>query len=347
MKYILVTDTHLGIKKANDHYLELVLQLFEDIGDYAEEHNIREMIHLGDFFDNRKNMSLKTLFYARRIGLNLQPRFDNTYMILGNHDIFYKDRYLPNSHQVFGSMEHITVIDEPTQVNNCLLVPWIVEDGFFGEEKINEFKQTIQDSPAEYCLGHWEMNGAAMNQSGQVVTDGEWDTNMFAKFHKTFSGHFHTVGQYPNNVQYLGSPYHMTFNDAGPRGFYVFDDATGDLEFVEWNKYPKYVQWVAKPDNVFGGEFTGQVVKIIFGEDYGTTINSQIIQDVQNTNPYQLFTEYKFTHVMTDDKVTDDVQLMGPVEIHLDFIKHAETPQHLNKSVIDKIVSQLYEEVIV
>lgn len=346
MKRILVTDTHLGVKKANDHYLELVSQLFDDIGVYADEHSIKEMIHLGDFFDNRKNMSLKTLHYARRIGMNLRQHFNTTHMILGNHDIFYKDRYLPNSHQVFGSMEHINVIDEPTQVGNCLLVPWIVEGGFFGEEHIAGFRQTIQDSPAEFCLGHWEMNGAAMNQSGQVVTGGEWDTNMFSKFRKTFSGHFHTRGEYPNNVQYLGSPYHMTFNDAGPRGFYVFDDTTGDLEFIEWNGYPKFIQWVARPDDlIVEGDFTGQVVKIIFGQDFGTTINNQIIQDIQNTNPHQLFTEYKFTHMMTDDKVTDDIQLMGPTEIHLDFINNAELPQHIKKSVLGKIVTQLYEEI--
>jgi len=341
MKYILVTDTHLGLKKANDDYLELVFHLFEDIGKYAEEHHIRELIHLGDFFDNRKNMSLKTLFYARRIGLNLRMRFDCTYMLLGNHDLFYKDRYLPNSHQVFGSMDHIKVIDRPTMVGNMLLVPWIVE----GTDFTNGYREEITNSPAEFCLGHWEINGAAMNQSGQVTNGSEWNFDVFSKFHKTFSGHFHTPGTYPHNVQYLGSPYHMTFNDTGPRGFYVFDDTTGDLEFIEWNGYPKYIQWVAKPDNVFGGEFKGQVVKIIFNEDYGTTINNQIIQDVQNTQPYQLFTEYRFNTVMTEDKVEEEVQLMGASEIHKDFINHSEIPSHLNKVLIDKIIDQLYEEI--
>jgi len=341
VKYILVTDTHLGIKKANDFYLETVNQLFEDIADYAEENEIKELIHLGDFFDNRKNMSLKTLFYARRIGSTLQKRFDCSYMILGNHDIFYKDRYLPNSNQVFGSMDNIIVVDEPTQVNNCLLVPWMIED----EDVVQGYKQRMKDSTAEYCLGHWEINGAAMNQSGQVVSDGEWSNSDFSKFKKTFSGHFHTKGDYPNNVQYLGAPYHMTFNDNGTRGFYVFDGETGELEFIEWNGYPKFFQWVAVPDYVFGEEFKGQVVKIVFEEDFGTTINNQIIHDAQNTEPHQLFVEYKFTHSMTGDNVDDSVELMGPVEIHKDFVKNGEIPQHLKRVVLDKIIDQLYEEI--
>lgn len=338
MKRILVTDTHLGLKKANDFYLELVFNLFEDIGDYAEEHNIKEFIHLGDFFDNRKNMSLKTLFYARRIGLNLQ-KFEKSYMILGNHDIFYKDRYLPNSHQIFGSMDHIKIIDKPTHIGNMLLVPWIVE----GTDYV-DFGNFVNESVAEFCLGHWEINGAAMNQSGQISEGGEWNFDIFSKFNKTLSGHFHTSGLYPNNVQYLGSPYHMTFNDTGPRGFYVFDDETGELEFIQWDNYPKFIKWNAKPDNVFGGEFEGQCIKIIFNEDYGTAINSQIIQDIQNTKPHQLFTEYKFTNMMTDDTVTDDVQLMGPEEIHKDFVRHAEIPQHLNLQMLNKIIDQLYDE---
>lgn len=337
MKRILVTDTHLGIKKANDHYLELVFWLFEDIGKYAEENNIKEIIHLGDFFDNRKNMSLKTLFYARRIGLNLQ-RFDKSYMILGNHDIFYKDRYLPNSHQVFGSMEHIEIIDEPTEVGNMLMVPWIVEGTDWVD--FGDFTET----QAEYCLGHWEINGAAMNQSGQTVKDGPYDFSFFSKFKKTFSGHFHTPGTYPNNVQYLGSPYHMTFNDCGPRGFHVFDDETGELEFIEWNKYPKYVQWNATPNSLLGAEFKGQVVKIIFNEDFGTTVNNQIINEVQQTEPFQLFTEYKFTTGMTQEVIGEDIQLMDSREIHKDFVFHSEVPEHLSKVMINKILDQLYEE---
>ena len=340
MKRILVTDTHLGHKKANDFYLDLVDNLFDDIISYAGENNIKELIHLGDFFDNRKNMSLKTLFYARSIGNKLR-HFDKSYLILGNHDLFYKDRYLPNSHQIFGSMDHIEVVDKPTEVGDMLLVPWVVE----GTEWV-DFGNFIEETNQKYCLGHWEINGAAMNQSGQVVADGDWNFNIFSKFERTLSGHFHTIGTYDNNVTYLGSPYHMTFNDTGVRGFYVFDDETNELEFIPWDKSPKFVQWNAKPDHLLGNEFEGQVVKIIFNEDYGTTVNNQIISDVQATNPLQTFTEYRFSGGMTETMVTEEVSLLEPLEIHKDFVFHSEIPKHLNVKVLDKILDQLYDEVL-
>lgn len=344
MKRILVTDTHLGHKKASDFYLELTFQLFEDIGSYAQEHGITELIHLGDFFDNRKNMSLKTLFYANRIGLNLK-RFEKSYLIIGNHDLYYKDRYFPNSHQVFSSMRHIEVVDHPIEVGNMCLVPWIVEGEEFSSYRGVTCQEFLRDTQTEYCLGHWEINGAKMNVSGREAEGSDFGFSDFTKFKKTFSGHFHTPGEYPSNIQYLGASFHMDFNDSGPRGWYTFDDETGELEFVEWNKYPKFIKWVAKPDNVYGGEFKGQVVKIIFTEDYGTTINNQIIHDVQSTEPFQLFTEYRFTHVMSDDKISEDVQLMGPQEVHRDFIRNSEVPQHLSPALLEKIVDQIYEEI--
>ena len=336
MKRILVTDTHLGHKKASDLYLELTFQLFEDIGVYAKDNDITELVHLGDFFDNRKNMSLKTLHYARRIGLNLQ-RFDKSYLLLGNHDLYYKDRYTPNSHEVFQGMEHLFVINEPTEVGNMLLVPWVV-DGFNPIDFINQ-------TDTEYCLGHFEVNGAKMNVSGREAEGSGLSFSDFNGFKRSFSGHFHTPGEYPSNVKYLGASHHMDFNDSGPRGWYVFDDEDGSLEFIPWDKAPKYIQWRALPDNVIGNEFEGQIVKIIFDEDYGTTVNNQIITDVYATNPLQVFTEYKFTKVVVDDSVEKTVELSGHVEIHKDFLEKSELPNHLNKKVAEKILDQIYEEV--
>lgn len=343
MKRIIVTDTHLGYKKSSIKYLELMFWLFEEIGKYAEENNIKELIHMGDLFDNRKNMSLMTLHYARRIGLNLRGRFEKSYFILGNHDLYYKDRYLPNSCELFHGMEHIDVLYEPTEVDNMILVPWLVEEGDFLVP--DEWMKPFRETQVEYCLGHFEINGAKMNVSGREAENCKWSFSDFSKFKQTFSGHFHTPGEYSHNVHYLGASHHMDFNDFGPRGWHVFDDETGELEFVEWHGYPKYVKWVAKPDNIIGKEFEGQVVQVIFQEDYGTTVNNQIIQEVYNTNPYQVFTKYTFTKKVVDDKVEEDVQLQGPIEIHKDFVDRSEVPKHISKKLLNQMIEQIYAEI--
>lgn len=343
LKRIFVTDTHIGYKKSSMKYLELMFWLFEDIGQYAVDNNIKELVHLGDFFDNRRNITGLAFHYARRIGLNLRSRFDKSHFIIGNHDLYYKDRYLPTFHEMFLTMEHINVIFEPTEVGNMILVPWLIEEGGFlvPDEWMKPFRETTVD----YCLGHFEINGAKMNVSGREAEGAHFNFSDFAKFKQTFSGHFHTPGEYPHNVKYLGASHHMDFNDSGHRGWYVFDDDTGELEFIEWNGYPKYIQWRAVPDNVYGGEFEGQIVKIIFDEDYGTTVNNQIITDVYGTNPLQVFTEYRFTKVVTDDRIEEEVKLAGHTEIHKKFVEKSELPKHLSPKIVDKILDQIYEEV--
>ena len=61
MKYLLVADTHLGIKKASERYHNVVYNLFEEIINVCKEINITEVIHLGDFFHERKVTNTKTL----------------------------------------------------------------------------------------------------------------------------------------------------------------------------------------------------------------------------------------------------------------------------------------------
>jgi DNA repair exonuclease SbcCD nuclease subunit len=56
MKYVLFTDPHLGIKKANDAYIQVFNTFIDEVCTHAEENNITKLIILGDFFDTRKSL---------------------------------------------------------------------------------------------------------------------------------------------------------------------------------------------------------------------------------------------------------------------------------------------------
>lgn len=335
MKRIIVTDTHLGFKKANDFYHDVVCTLFQRISEYAEEHDIKEIIHLGDFFDNRKHLSLKTIHTAIKIGNRLNKKFDRSYLVVGNHDLFYKDRIFPNSLEIFNQFENIEVVDEPTDIDNILLMPWIINE--------EDAKSSIGRSRSEYCMGHFEMNGATINVSGKVAQGFKFGFSDFSKFKSVLSGHFHTKGSYGSNVTYLGSPYHMDFNDCGLRGFYVWDD--GDLEFIEFSEYPKFVTYVAKYDDVLPqGEFDNKIVKIVFNQDFGISKNTEIIDRISDMNPFQVFVKYSFSPSLTNDDVDEEVKLQGPKDIHFDYIQKSDIPTHLNVKVVERVLSSLYEE---
>ncbi len=327
----MVTDTHLGHNKSSDKYLDVVTNLFIAICAYAGHNDITELIHLGDFFDNRKNISLKALDSAVFIGEMLQKNFQNTYITAGNHDLFFKDRYKPSSLQTFEKHSNIHTIYEPIVVGNIALVPWVIGD--------------IVLPDARFCMGHFEMKGVFSNESNKVEEGVVPEA--FKKYEKTLSGHFHSPNIYPPNIQYIGASYHMDFNDSGPRGFYVFDDESGELQFIEFTDYPKYVKWNVDPEALmFDVGIEGNIVKVIFNRDLGTTENNHIIKMVQEHKPYMMFTEYKFSKGQTQEAIAEEVALKGPKEIHRDYIVRSTLPEHLNAAMMVKMVDSLYEEMM-
>ena len=56
----IIADSHFGIKKANDLFLESQLDFFKyQLVPSLEENEIREIYFLGDVFDNRVSMNIK------------------------------------------------------------------------------------------------------------------------------------------------------------------------------------------------------------------------------------------------------------------------------------------------
>ena len=72
-RLLLVTDTHLGLYKSSDIWHNVVINLFKEIVDKAVKSNIDTIIHLGDFFHERKVTNTKTLSVAREIEDILKP----------------------------------------------------------------------------------------------------------------------------------------------------------------------------------------------------------------------------------------------------------------------------------
>jgi DNA repair exonuclease SbcCD nuclease subunit len=206
VKRLIVTDTHLGLYQDSDKWLDIVLQFFKDVTLYCYQEQISEVIHLGDFFDNRKSLNTKTQHTAHRIAKVLALRNLTVKIIVGNHDCYFKNQLHPTSLELFNEYSYIDIIDEPTLVDDILLVPWGAP--------------IVATEGAKYCFGHFAINGFHMNDSYVCKTG--MDSNNFKDFDSVLSGHFHTPSK-QGNITYLGSPYGQTFHDVdGIRGVYTF-----------------------------------------------------------------------------------------------------------------------------
>jgi len=200
VKKLLVTDTHLGLYSDADAWLDIVLNFFKYVVKYCHKNNINQIIHLGDFFDNRKSLNTKTQHQAHRIAKILGAVKDlETHIIVGNHDCYYKNQIHPNTLELFKEYKHIKVIDEPTLLDGILLVPW-------------GCVPTKGDAHnVAYCFGHFAINGFYMNDSYKCK-DGISKAT-FKDFKKVLSGHFHTPSS-NNGIHYLGC---LLYTSPSPR----------------------------------------------------------------------------------------------------------------------------------
>ncbi len=325
MKYLLVADTHLGINKSSEKYHEVVQNLFVEILDVCEKRNIGTVIHLGDFFHERKATNTKTLNIAHRIAEIFEQSHVLMYIIVGNHDIYFKDSINPTTLEIFNKYNQIKVVDRITEFDNLTLCPWSSVPAGHG---------------GGWCFGHFEINGFKMN-GNYICTAGE-DANTFKDFKHVYSGHFHTPSSH-GNITYLGSAFPQTFNDLGNKhGYYIWD--MGELEFIEFTGSPKFVEF--KTYEPISQDITGNIVKLIFTEDYGTVKNQQIIDEVWSYDPFKVKPDFSKAKIEGTDETQESstVGLLDHNEIIREYVEKSEFPENLKKETILSMIEKLKEE---
>lgn len=196
---------------------------------YLLENGINKILHLGDYYDNRKFINFKALEHNRKIFLEkLREHKIHMDIIPGNHDVYYKNTNDLNSlKELLGHyMAEVRIIDKPTVVNydglDVALIPWINPEN---EQSSLEF---ISKCKAQIVAAHLELTGFEM-QMGIPCTEG-MDMNLFERFEMVLSGHFHTKSQ-RGNIHYLGSQLEFSWSDLDDRKyFHILDTNTREIK---------------------------------------------------------------------------------------------------------------------
>lgn len=204
MKIAILNDTHCGIRNSSDIFLKNAEDFFGNVFfPYCEEHGIKQIVHLGDYYDHRKFVNFKALNHNRKHFLDRMREMGmHMDIIPGNHDTFYKNTNDLNSlKECLGHyMNEIHIIMEPTVMDydgfKLAMLPWITSENY------NESINFIQNCKADWLGGHLELNGFEMMR-GVRNTHG-MDHKLFNRFEKVLTGHYH-VGSMQDNVHYLGS----------------------------------------------------------------------------------------------------------------------------------------------
>lgn len=233
MKVIIISDTHLGVRNNNQHFISYQLDRWKELFQYAKHHGIKTVIHGGDFFDNRSSISLGVLDAARRFNKLLLDSGCDFHLLVGNHDVAFKNDNRLNSPDIL--LEGASVYwEEPTALKiggiDIDLIPWINNANF---EKATAF---IEASKSPICIGHFEVNGAPFHKGG-ILCEGGIDAALFSGYNRVLSGHFHTRSKV-GRVEYIGAGFDYTWADWNDqRGFVVLDTDTRELEYVNWSTF--------------------------------------------------------------------------------------------------------------
>ena len=233
MKIAIITDTHFGARNDNVNFNDYFYNFYEgQFFPYLQQNNIKNVIHLGDVMDRRKFISYRIAKdFRERFILPFQVLDINLHMLVGNHDIFFKNTNDVNSLQelVDGRFKKIHLYAEAQEVDfdglPILFMPWINSQNYIYAMGM------IDETKADICMGHLDINGFAMNK-GQIVAENGMDKSEFKKFDTVMSGHFHHKND-DGQIYYLGTPYEIYWNDYDdPKGFHIFDTETRELERI-------------------------------------------------------------------------------------------------------------------
>ena len=231
-KIALITDTHFGVRKGSQLFHDYFRKFYEDtFFPFLDRHHVDTVVHLGDCFDNRKTIDYWSLDWAKRHFFDvLQQKGIDLHLIVGNHDIFYKESLSVNSPALnLREYDNIALYTSPETATikgkDVFMVPWICTGN------AEQFVSQLDATAAGICMGHLELAGFYANKDYKC--EHGTDPNHFKKFDRVFSGHFHKKSK-KGNVTYLGNPYQMFWNDEGEtRGFHIFDLDTLELEFIK------------------------------------------------------------------------------------------------------------------
>ena len=234
MKIAIITDTHFGARNDNTNFNDYFYQFYEgQFFPFLQQNNIKTVIHLGDVMDRRK-------FISYRIAKDFRERFIlpfnhlgiQLHMLVGNHDIFFKNTNDVNSlTELLGArFNNIHLYAEAQEVTfdglPILFMPWINSTNYIYSMGM------IDETKADICMGHLDINGFAMNK-GQILAEHGYDKSTFRRFDTVMSGHFHHKSD-DGQIFYLGTPYELYWNDHNdPKGFHVFDTETRELTRIE------------------------------------------------------------------------------------------------------------------
>jgi len=339
MRVAIITDTHYGARKGSKHLHDYFELFYRDVFfPSLEEHKIDTVIHMGDIFDSRKAIDLKSLEWSKRVVFEPLKKY-KVHAIVGNHDCYYKDTNHVNSPELLlQNYPNIKLYNKATEIKvgkaKILMLPWINSQNY--EESYN----LIQKTKAKVAMGHLEINGFRATRGHMMETG--MDVKTFNKFEKVYSGHFHTRSN-DGKIYYLGNPYEMFWNDVNdPRGFTIFDTETLTHTPID-NPYKLFYNVYYQDTNY----------KLFNTSAYKNKIVKVIVRQKSKPKEFEKFIDKLYASGVQDLKIIENFDIQESEDFEIDEDENTlsilnryidESEFDLDKNIIKGIFKDLYRQ---
>ena len=346
MKIAILNDTHCGIRNSSEVMMDYQERFYRDVFfPYLRENGITKILHLGDYYDNRKFINFRALEHNRKIFLEKLREYKiHMDIIPGNHDVFYKNTNDLNAlKELLGHyMEEVRIIEKPMVVEYdgmpMGLIPWINEDN---EEECHKF---IKGCKADVIGAHLELEGFEMS-AGIPCTHG-MRASVFNRFDMVLSGHFHTKSQ-SGNIQYLGSQMEFFWSDAhDPKHFHILDTDTREITpVVNTETLFEKIYYNDKEKNPLFTDLRhldNKFVKLIVVNKSDPKVFDQFVDRINSRKIHELEIAENFEEFTGGSVNDNEISVDSTEDLLYSYINAVDTP--LNKDTIKGMVRELMIE---
>lgn len=348
MKIAILNDTHAGVRGDMQAMSEYQGRFYNEVFfPYLDKHDIKHIIHLGDYFDRRKYVNFSSLKANKQHFIEpMLERGITMDLILGNHDVYYKSTNTVNSPELLLFEDGVNIIQEPVVKDydgfNIALVPWI------NNENYADSVDFLLSADASTCMGHFEIEGALM-YPGAVCSHG-LDISYLKRFDKVYSGHFHSKSEV-KNVRYLGSQMQFTWSDYGDeKYFHIFDTETTEirpihnpLTMFEKVFYDDTKETFESISNRDFSKYTDKFVKVIVVNKDNPYWFDAMVDKLHKANPLHMSVvdDHKHMDLLSDEEmegVEDTLTILHKYVDNLDV--------QGDKNQLSNLVTSLYNEAL-
>ena len=236
MKFLHLSDLHLGKRVHNFSMIDDQRYILEQILDIADEEGITGVIIAGDVYDkpvpSAEAVALFDEFLVQLAKKNLY-----VFVISGNHDsaerIAFGGKLMRHSRVYMspvynGEIEPVTLEDEFGKINVFLLpfVKPVQVRHFCNEEEIRDYTEAVRcvighmdvkNEERNILVCHQFVTGAARCESEEISVGGldNVDASVFSPFDYVALGHIHgpqNIGG--ERIRYCGTPLKYSFSEA-------------------------------------------------------------------------------------------------------------------------------------